>query len=262
MIRNPRARSAAFVEFRGEVARHINIQGTRGLEIGAFDRPVFTKEEASVAFLDYRTTDEARAYAAKAPGHDPDFVVPIDYVVGGSNDWHEVPDASFDWVISCHALEHCPNLIGMMRIIGKKMKPGGILISNLPDKRATFDVFRPLSTLGQIVEDFILDRHAPSVQAVFDHIYYTRGISQADAWALTANTLLENNRNFDLAFSQAKLSLSRYHDAHRYVFTSESFLAIMTELCASQMIPFSTYAHQPTKPGTMSFVNYLVRTEA
>ena len=80
---NPRASDEEFIYFGGVIESMIDLSSQRGLEIGPFDRPFFTKRQTDVKFVDYRTTEELRAFASSSPGHSADFVDELDYVVPG-----------------------------------------------------------------------------------------------------------------------------------------------------------------------------------
>lgn len=256
MADNPRRNDPEFIYLREVVQRFIDLNSSRGLEIGPFDRPFFTKTETDVVFLDYRQTDEARIYAEVAPGHSPEFVVDIDYVVPAWGDWSAVPGDAFDWVLSSHALEHCPNLIGFLHTVASKLKAGGLLVSVLPDKRRTFDARRPLSTMGLFIEDHMLDRKVPRAQAVFDLTYYSKMFSAEEMREISFD-MASNNRNFAVAYREATRARDGYVDTHNYVFTSSSFESIITELCDMKMIPFQQLAHILTRDEDMSFLSIL-----
>ncbi len=234
----------------------------KGLEVGPFDRPYFTKDEADVDYLDYRTTEECREVARVSLGHDPRFVTELDYVVPPNGQWSMIEDGRYDWILSSHALEHSPNLIAMMLMIAAKLRPGGTMITMLPDKRATFDAHRPVSTLGQIIEDHLRDTRFPRPQGVFDQYYYARPLSMPEARSIDADPArrLPQDGDFTAAMAAAQDALSRYQDVHNYVFTSHSFEHITSVLCAEGVIPFRPVLHQHTPDDDMTFINILERT--
>ena len=263
MNTNPRASDEEFVYFGGVIASIVDLGTQRGLEIGPFDRPFFTKEQTDVKFLDYRTTAELRAFASVSPGHSPHFVDELDYVVPGSGDWSEIPDGSFDWVLSAHALEHSPNLIGFLNTMAEKLRPGGLIISLLPDKRATFDAYRPVTSLGQIIEDYLLNAKSSRLQSVFDATFHgcSLSIAQAGLVSKQADDLLaHNNKNFRDALQATKSAQHQYTDSHNYVFTSETFYDHMVQICLAKLIPCTCIMHLPTRRNHMSFLNVLKKS--
>lgn len=65
-----------------------------------------------------------------------------------------VPDASYDFIASCHMLEHSANPLRCLHEWRRIIKPGGHLVLALPDGATTFDRNRPVTTLAHLIEDF------------------------------------------------------------------------------------------------------------
>lgn len=256
IVFNPGREQPSNIRLRSEASPYA--QGL-GLEIGPFDRPYFLKEEHQVEYLDYRTTEEARAFAAIAPGHDPQFVPDLDYVVPPNGDWSMVANDRFDWILSSHALEHAPSLIDMILTIADKLKVGGVMITMLPDSRRTFDVFRPVTTIGQIIEDHLRGVQWCRPQAVFDLEYYGRHVSIHDAQAIyyEKRDYFPEDGDFVKALEKAKSAVTGYVDTHNYVFTSKSFQHIISVLCNAKMIPFEFVNFSHTPGDDLTFLSVL-----
>ena len=62
-------------------------------------------------------------------------------------------DASYDRILSAHALEHCANPLKALREWFRVLKPGGDLVLVLPNPQHTFDHRRPITTLGHLRDD-------------------------------------------------------------------------------------------------------------
>ena len=56
-------------------------------------------------------------------------------------------DASQDFVVANHFLEHTEDPIGTMENVLRVIKPGGIAYLAVPDKRFTFDVSRDVTQI-------------------------------------------------------------------------------------------------------------------
>jgi ubiquinone/menaquinone biosynthesis C-methylase UbiE len=65
-----------------------------------------------------------------------------------------IADESYDVVLSCHSLEHVANPLKALYEWKRVLKPGGILVLVLPDKRYTFDVNRPYTTMAHLLDDY------------------------------------------------------------------------------------------------------------
>jgi Methyltransferase domain len=69
-------------------------------------------------------------HPAKVPGRN--------YVAEGS-DLSQFPNDSYDFLLSCHNLEHIANPIKALREWIRVLRPGGSLVLVVPDGRKTFD---------------------------------------------------------------------------------------------------------------------------
>ncbi len=58
----------------------------------------------------------------------------------------------YDFAIAGQVARYIPNLLGWLRRIFEVPRLGGALNLSLPDQRFLFDVNRPVSTLGAILE--------------------------------------------------------------------------------------------------------------
>jgi SAM-dependent methyltransferase len=66
----------------------------------------------------------------------------------------KIADNSYDFILSCHSLEHVANPIKAIKEWNRVLKPGGSFVLVLPDKEFTFDVNRPYTTLQHLVDDY------------------------------------------------------------------------------------------------------------
>jgi hypothetical protein len=234
-MKNPR-HDARFERYKAVFLRYVCLKETRGLEIGALDLPFVTPDEGDVEVADYATTEELRERARAAPGHSPEFVAPVDYVLK-TEGWENVPNG-YDWIAAAHVIEHAPSMIDWLKSIGKKLKDQGILFLVIPDKRYTFDFFRPESTLGKIFQDHLHNKTAPGISEVFDGYYYSRTVNPINIW--------ENNRQFDFdvqptesALAIAQSTADGYIDVHCNIFSDKSFSIIIDVLCREGWVPFA-----------------------
>lgn len=80
----------------------------------------------------------------KRPGHN--------YIVDGG-DLRRFSDASYDFVLSCHNLEHIANPVKALREWMRVIKPGGCIVLVLPDYRHTFDHQRAVTPVEHMLSD-------------------------------------------------------------------------------------------------------------
>ena len=126
---------------RRSVADHY-LKG-KGIEIGALHNPLNVPDTIRVQYVD-------RMSVADLKKHYPELsdlpLVEVDILDDGE-ELTRIPSASQDFVIANHFIEHCQNPIKTIQSMLRVLKPTGILYLGIPDKRYTFDVHRPLTTI-------------------------------------------------------------------------------------------------------------------
>jgi SAM-dependent methyltransferase len=146
-----RGRGIAFLASRTNLTRdplsHIFLHGD-GIEIGSLNWPLDVPKDARVTYVDAWPTEVLAA-------RHPEFaktLLPVG-IVSPIETLAAVPDASQDFVIANHVLEHTENPVAALRNILRTLRPGGILFLTLPDKRFTFDVDRPVTPFEHLLKD-------------------------------------------------------------------------------------------------------------
>ena len=73
----------------------------------------------------------------------------------------KIKDEQYDFILSCHSLEHVANPLKALFEWRRVLKPNGALIIVLPYKEATFDYKRPFTTFAHVLEDYSkgIDEH-------------------------------------------------------------------------------------------------------
>ena len=71
-----------------------------------------------------------------------------------ATDLSAIADNSYDFILSCHSLEHVANPVKAVEEWRRVLKPGGLFVLVLPDKRNTFDFKRPYTTMQHLLEDY------------------------------------------------------------------------------------------------------------
>ncbi|MFM7207902.1 MAG: methyltransferase domain-containing protein [Planctomycetaceae bacterium] len=121
-----------------------------GLEIGAGASPFPVPPRCRVIFGDRLTYDQL--CAEPYPGQRLiDLVIPD--ILTDFDSIENVADASLDFLVACHVIEHTRDPIGSIASAWSKLKPGGRLVLVVPDKERTFDRRRPVTPLDHFVED-------------------------------------------------------------------------------------------------------------
>lgn len=255
-----------------EIVRHI-ANGTRGIEVAPWIRPIVPPDgEREVVVLDVFDRQTLRARAEFDPQIDNTMIGQISEVdlVGSACEIAELtqqrfgPEAKFDFVISSHNFEHLPDPVRFLRGCQTLLAPGGIVSMAVPDKRACFDFFRPLSSTGEMLQAFHERRERPTFAQTFAQIAYAarlrQGSSESGAFSVDDNpNQIALRGDAAAAYAQWLGWLdtrdTNYHDTHCWTFTPSSLELILTELTLLELIDFDIVS--VTKPAGCEFFVHL-----
>jgi predicted SAM-dependent methyltransferase len=139
------------VDFQ-EVRRDIAFQYLKGegIEVGALHSPLQVPEGVKVHYVDRMSVSDLRK---QYPELGAVGLVEADIVDNGET-LSSIADNSWDFAIANHMIEHCQNPIGALENFLRVIKPGGLVYMGVPDKRYTFDIDRPLTTLDHLIRDY------------------------------------------------------------------------------------------------------------
>ena len=216
------------------------------LEIGALNMPVFTGED--VKFADYYSADDLRTrYPAKDNIRDIDYTIPI-------ADFSSLITERFRLVIANHVLQLVPDVLGWLAEVAKITEPGGWLVLAIPDKRYTFDLIRPVSSLSSILDCGARKLAAPTVGQIFDHLYLHRKVSAAAIWDGQEVEISPPRVSLQKALSTAVAQSASYNPVHCHVFTAESFEQIFHELEDAGLVSWTLKSLEAPLPGSNEFL--------
>ena len=154
----------------------------RVLEIGPFAAPML--HGPNISYVDVMSTNDLRARAIRL-GLDPEKVPEINWVSTGS-DLSVVSD-KFNVVVSSHAIEHQPDIIGHLQQIGNLLLSGGRYFLLIPDHRYCFDHFFAPSSAQQMIDAHLEKRTVHPDSAVIAHLAHT---THNDASRRNSNLIL------------------------------------------------------------------------
>jgi predicted SAM-dependent methyltransferase len=142
-----RIRSIGFRLRRRRISRQY-LRGD-GLEIGALHRPLRVPASVNVRYVDRMDVADLRA-------HYPELrkaqLVDVDIIDDGET-LSSQADASADFIIANHFIEHTEDPIGTVANHLRVLRPGGVLYLAVPDRHHTFDVDRVPTPVDHIVRD-------------------------------------------------------------------------------------------------------------
>lgn len=126
------------------------LQG-EGIEIGALDFPLRLPNNAKVRYVDYINEAGLRkAHSRTLSAGRP--LVPPDVIDDGAR-LASFADASLDFVVANHVLEHFEDPISALQHQLRVLKRNGILYLTLPDARDSFDQPRKRTTIEHLLRD-------------------------------------------------------------------------------------------------------------
>jgi SAM-dependent methyltransferase len=139
---------------RRRLSQHVSGEG---IEVGPGNHPFdLPYGGAHVRFVDRWHPDEQRVLFSElttdAVFPEPDIVANLD-----ADGLGPVADGSQDFVIASHVLEHLANPLRFLGEIHRVLRPGGVVLLLLPDRRRTFDVTRPTTPLDHLVAEYDAD---------------------------------------------------------------------------------------------------------
>ncbi len=124
--------------------------GGDGIEIGALHQPLIAPARARVTYVDRMTVAELRRHYQELANQP---LVETNIVDDGER-LGTIGDGTQDFVVANHFIEHCQNPLQTFHNLFRVLKPAGVLFMAVPDKRFTFDVDRPCTTLEHVMRDF------------------------------------------------------------------------------------------------------------
>lgn len=218
-----------------------------GVEVGPYFNPLVPKTEGYQSLsLDVFEQDVLFEKAAKDPNIKSELIEKIETVelVGSATDIGDLVEkrglsGKIDYIISSHNFEHLPNPILFLHGCQRALKPSGFLTMAIPDRRATFDFFRPISTTADFLGAFYAGLQRPTATSIFELSSLFAELpagdhdddqSSADPDAGKAHLKEDLTAPFERLQSLLEKDSDEYVDTHCSVFTQSSFELIISDL--------------------------------
>ena len=231
---------------RREVTKYIDREKL-GIEIGPWFNPLAPKRAGyNCLVLDILDAESLRNRASTDPNVPQEALTNIEEVdLRGSCTFiaelvaEKHPLGTFDYVLSSHNFEHLPNPILFLHGCEKVLKRGGILSMAVPDRRACFDYFRPVSTLSDWLEAYFEGRTRPTASQVFAQEAFSAKYQAGGRE--TVNFSLDDDPHGIVPLETLCEALGKwekfrrhpdddYRDTHCSVFTPASFELLLRDL--------------------------------
>tara|TARA_B100000212_G_scaffold296984_1_gene240575 strand:- start:348 stop:1424 length:1077 start_codon:yes stop_codon:yes gene_type:complete len=238
-----------------------DIKKLKGLEIGPLNKPLMKKEDTEkggkISYLDHLSREELIHKYRDDKSINVDEIVPVDYVCRDGNITGAVAGKVFDYVVASHVIEHAPNLLRFLLEVEHILKPGGYFIIIVPDKRFTFDVDRPITTFGEVLERFLQKITQPCIASVYNHFSMATHAKAHNIWhgivdPVDSRLLVSEKFAWDAA--QKVFEQSEYYDVHVNVFTPASFFSILRRATLHKLTFFEVEYFRDTEIGQLEFM--------
>lgn len=210
----------------------------RGMEIGALNCPYPVWEGVGVLYSDVLTPEQIDA---SYPGSKhPD-------IVSNGESFPTIASSSLDFVIANHVLEHVTDPIGSMAEWHRILKPGGILLIAIPDKRFTFDRERERTTLAHLIED-----HGSSLDPAILNLPHLKD------WATHVESLKQGSPQWQ---EWVDREIREGYSVHNHVWVMADLLEVIDYLKREKNASFSIAASNDTQTGDIEFI-FALRADA
>ncbi len=185
--------------------------GGDGIELGPGHQPFpVPYTGARVRYVDRWKPDEN---VAMFPELGEGVVFPMPDIVADLDDegLSMLADESQDFVIASHVLEHLCDPIKQLAEIHRVLRPGGVALVLLPDRRMTFDRARQGTTLEHLLADHQAGMRIPDDAHLEEFLIYTEG------W----------NAERDAATRDETFAHHRKRSFHVHCWTQQEFLPVI-----------------------------------
>jgi len=164
------------------------------------------------------------------------------------------PRETFKYCIASHVVEHVPDLVSWLREVSEILEVGGILSLVIPDRRYTFDFLRRTSGIADVVDAYVRKQHKPGPRQIFDHFSNFANIDGLNRLALGERQLNpQDPPSKALVAAEDAQRTGNYIDTHCWVFTSDTFIDLLADMAALDLLDFEIYRFFPTVPDDGEF---------
>ena len=221
----------------GHRLRYQSLIRGRGMEIGALNCPYPVLKGVEVLYSDILTPEQIDA---SYPGSKhPD-------IVSNGESFPTIADNSMDFLIANHVLEHVTDPIGSISEWHRILKPGGILLMAVPDKRFTFDSERERTRLSHLLDD-----HNSGLDPAVLNLPHLKD------WATHVEKLQEGSPEWQ---EWVDREIREGYSVHNHVWIMEDIREVLDYLKREKDAHFSIAECNDTQPGDMEFI-FALRAE-
>jgi SAM-dependent methyltransferase len=238
-------------------------RSARIIEVGPSFSPLAPKCDGWNTFVvDHASREELLAKYAE---QDTARIEEVDFVWQGGSIADAVPadqHGTFDAFIASHVIEHTTDVVTFLQAAQALIKPHGIVILAVPDKRKCFDFFRHPSATADAIAAFHERRVRHTVRTHLDYAL-NMALKPGDVGAWSGDdsqpAVPVNGMDTEPRW-RAVADLPYYADAHAWVFVPASFQLMILELAAAGYLDLRV--DEVAEAETTEFYAWLRRSHA
>jgi predicted SAM-dependent methyltransferase len=194
-----------------------------GLKVGPSYNPLLPK----LMGFNVETVDHTDAASLRSKYRDnASQIEEVDYVSDGNSLLELIGEKErYDFVFASHVIEHVTDIVRFLQDCESLLKPDGVLVLAVPDKRFCFDTLRPISTIGQELQAYIEKRNRHTPGMLFDHQLTVCTKGGGIVWVeptFDGVTLVHDPRQAQDLFEVSQKD-TEYRDIHGWQFTPTFF---------------------------------------
>lgn len=240
---------------RARILKGLNLRDSIGVEIGALDKPLVTREMGQVLYVDHADTTALRRKYQEHTNVCADAIVDVDGVWNNNTLLESIDGRKVDYVIASHVIEHVPDMITWLRDLEAALAPGGEIRFAIPDMRYTFDCLRRETVFSDVLPAYIARAKCPMPREVIDFVANAADVRSDLLWHKPAARAI--SRRLYTCADAAKLGdaamRGEYHDVHCWTFTPASFARLMQQITAAGLSNLSCRGFTDTPIGFTEF---------
>lgn len=232
------------------------VAGRKTLEIGPFCTPLV--RGPTIVYADVLSTEEL-VERSRTLGRRVRSVPEITHVLRDGS--LRGIDERFAAAVSCHTIEHQPDLIGHLLEVAALLDEGGSYYMVIPNAKFCFDRSLPETKISDIIEAHRSARRVHRLASVIEHRALVTHNNHEQHWQERRAHAFERI-NPDLvraAIDEFDTAAGHYIDVHAWQFTPFSFANIVDCLIRLDMIPFRGFSVHGPVAGRNEFTAFLHR---
>lgn len=200
----------------------------RGIEFGPSYSPLFPKKEGfNCMSVDHACKKELieKYEKWKVP---TELIEEVDLIFDGTPLDKILPNNSFDYIVASHVFEHLPDPINFLNSMGRLLTEKGVLLLAIPDKRFCFDLVKPLTSPGLLIDSYLNKKKVHSLGQNVDAILFHCKRNKLNSFpGQTGFKNIKPNESCEKLIREAndQKNQSKFIDIHAWCFTPRSFIS-------------------------------------